>query len=100
MNARFTARGLSRRFRGGAGVHGIDLHVEVGQIHALVGLNGAGKSTLMRLLMGMLRPDTGTVHIAGMILKHAARTRGNRTGNLRPADPARLEPAPTRPIGP
>jgi ABC-2 type transport system ATP-binding protein len=71
VNFRITARGLSRRYRGGAGVHGIDLDVDAGQIHALVGLNGAGKSTLMRLLLGMLRPDTGTVHIAGMGLKYA-----------------------------
>jgi ABC-2 type transport system ATP-binding protein len=71
MSTRIQARGLIRLFRGGAGVRGIDLDVESGQIHALVGLNGAGKSTLMRLLLGMLRPDTGTVHIIGREATHA-----------------------------
>lgn len=62
-STRIQARGLTRQFGGGAGVTGIDLDVAAGQIHALVGLNGAGKTTLMRLLLGMLRPDSGTVLI-------------------------------------
>lgn len=57
------AEGLVRTFPGGAGVHGIDLDVAYGEVHALVGLNGAGKTTLMRLLLGMLRPDSGTVAV-------------------------------------
>src|SRR3954451_6348398 len=65
-DARIRARGLTRTFPGGAGVRAIDLDVEPGQIHALVGLNGAGKSTLMRLLLGMLHPDAGTVRIDGV----------------------------------
>jgi len=54
------ADAVRRVFAGGAGVHGIDLEVAAGQVHALVGLNGAGKTTLLRLLLGMLRPDAGT----------------------------------------
>jgi ABC-2 type transport system ATP-binding protein len=57
------AQGLVRTFPGGAGVHGIDLDVGYGEVHAIVGLNGAGKTTLMRLLLGMLRADSGTVAI-------------------------------------
>lgn len=41
------------------------LHVETGEIHALVGENGAGKSTLMRVLAGMYAPDGGTVRVNG-----------------------------------
>lgn len=44
-------------------IDGLDLTVLAGEIHAIVGLNGAGKSTLMRLALGMLRPDGGTVHL-------------------------------------
>jgi ABC-2 type transport system ATP-binding protein len=66
---RISARGLSRGFGGGAGVHDIDLDVAAGEIHAIVGLNGAGKTTLMRLLLGMLRPDAGEVRIGGSPLR-------------------------------
>lgn len=63
---RVELRGVRREFRGGAGVHGVDLAVAAGEIHALVGLNGAGKTTLMRLMLGMLRPDAGEVRIDGV----------------------------------
>ena len=79
MNTRIGARELTRLFRGGAGVRDIDLDVEAGEIHALVGLNGAGKSTLMRLLLGMLKPDAGAARIAGDDLKHAP---WHRVGHL------------------
>lgn len=52
-----------RRFRGGAGVEHLTLHVDPGEIVALVGLNGAGKTTLMRIALGMLRAQTGTVRL-------------------------------------
>ena len=53
------------RFRGGAGVAGLTLRVEPGEVVALIGLNGAGKTTLMRLTLGMLRPQQGTVRLFG-----------------------------------
>lgn len=65
------ARELVRTFDDGTGVRGVDIWVEPGEIHALVGLNGAGKTTLMRLLLGMLKPATGTITIAGRDLNHA-----------------------------
>ncbi len=41
------------------------LHVDLGEIHAVVGENGAGKSTLLRVLSGMFSPDGGTVEVFG-----------------------------------
>ncbi|GAA1058406.1 hypothetical protein GCM10017608_26790 [Agromyces luteolus] len=79
---RFEARGLARTFRGGAGVHGIDLDVAAGEIHALVGLNGAGKTTLMRLLLGMLRPDAGAVRVCGVDVNRADAATWARVGQL------------------
>jgi ABC-2 type transport system ATP-binding protein len=79
VNTRIKVRGLTRLYRGGGGVREIDLDVEAAEIHALVGLNGAGKSTLMRLLLGMLTPDAGTVHIAGNPLTSAP---WHRVGHL------------------
>src|SRR5688572_20283475 len=65
---RLELRAVRRAFPGGAGVHGVDLAIGEGEIHALVGLNGAGKTTLMRLTLGMLRPDSGEVRIDGIRL--------------------------------
>lgn len=55
--------GVRRTFGDEVAVDGLDLTVRAGEIHAIVGLNGAGKSTLMRLALGMLRPDAGTVRV-------------------------------------
>lgn len=84
MNAapRFDARGVARAFRGGAGLHGIDLDVAAGEIHAIVGLNGAGKTTLMRLLLGMLRPDAGVVCVCGVEVAEADAATWARVGHL------------------
>ncbi len=79
---RLAAAGIVRVFPGGAGVHGMDLQVAAGEIHALVGLNGAGKTTLLRLLLGMLRPDAGSVRIDGVDLGHLAAARWSRVGHL------------------
>ena len=46
-------------------LNNISLQVEAGQTVLLVGANGAGKSTLVRLLLGLMRPDSGTIEIDG-----------------------------------
>lgn len=76
------ARGVSRTFRNGAGVFDVDLRLDAGRIVALVGLNGAGKSTLMRILLGMLRPDSGEVTLAGHRLSIAPLEAWARVGHL------------------
>ncbi|MCD2443167.1 ABC transporter ATP-binding protein [Agromyces sp. SYSU K20354] len=80
--SRVELRGVRREFRGGAGVHGVDLAIAPGEIHALVGLNGAGKTTLMRLMLGMLRPDAGEVRIDGTRIDDLAPAAWARVGQL------------------
>ena len=63
---RLEARAVSRAFAGGVGVKRASITVDQGEVHALVGLNGAGKTTLMRLMLGMLWPDSGSVMIDGV----------------------------------
>ena len=59
------ARHLSIRFGGLRAVQDVSLQVTEGRISALIGPNGAGKSTLFGLMSGFLRPDAGSVHLAG-----------------------------------
>ncbi|HEV8403378.1 MAG TPA: ABC transporter ATP-binding protein [Candidatus Limnocylindrales bacterium] len=47
-------------------VDGIDLHLEIGEIAALLGPNGAGKTTTIDMILGLGRPDQGTVSVLGM----------------------------------
>ncbi|GAA4760789.1 sugar ABC transporter ATP-binding protein [Nocardioides endophyticus] len=58
-------RGARKVFSGAVAVHGADLEVRTGEVHALVGENGAGKSTLLGLVSGRLAADGGTVEVFG-----------------------------------
>jgi ABC-2 type transport system ATP-binding protein len=57
--------GLVKRFETTTALDGVDVVVESGQIHGLLGANGAGKTTLLRLLSGLIVPDAGTVELLG-----------------------------------
>lgn len=65
--------GLTRVFRGGQGVHQLDLAVPAGAIYGFLGPNGAGKTTTIRLLLGLLRPEAGEVWLFGRRLTRADR---------------------------
>jgi general nucleoside transport system ATP-binding protein len=65
--AALAMRGISKRFGGVAALDGAGLTVRPGTVHALLGENGAGKTTLMRVAFGLIRPDAGSIAIAGVV---------------------------------
>ncbi|RMV44976.1 Ribose ABC transport system, ATP-binding protein [Pseudomonas amygdali pv. lachrymans] len=58
-------QGISKRFGATQALDGVNLRVEAGTIHGLVGENGAGKSTLIKVLAGIHRADAGSLSIHG-----------------------------------
>lgn len=59
------ARGLAKRFENVDAVAHVDLTVGRGRIHGMLGPNGAGKTTLLAMLLGLVRPDAGTITLLG-----------------------------------
>ena len=57
--------GLEKSFGSVRALDGLDLEVEAGEVHGFLGPNGAGKSTTIRVLLGMLRSDAGSVTMLG-----------------------------------
>ena len=65
-------RGLKVAYGGIHAIKGVDLHVEQGELVALIGSNGAGKTTTLKTLAGLLHPTTGQIHYEGKSLKNIA----------------------------
>jgi ABC-type sugar transport system ATPase subunit len=59
------AAGMRKQFGGVEVLHGVDLDLRAGEVHALLGENGAGKSTIINMLSGRLRPDDGLIELHG-----------------------------------
>ncbi len=58
-------RGITKKFGAVTACDGVDLVLQRGKIHGILGENGAGKSTLMKILIGLVLPDAGSITIDG-----------------------------------
>jgi ribose transport system ATP-binding protein len=65
MRPLLCATGISKSFPGVQALQSVDLHIERGEVLAVVGENGAGKSTLMKILAGLYSPDDGKLEFDG-----------------------------------
>ena len=78
MPASIQLVGVSKRFGGAAALHPLDLRFDPGKTTVLIGPSGCGKSTILRLIIGLLQPDTGTIAFDGQEITQAT------IGSLRP----------------
>lgn len=65
MKTAISVSGLHKSFGRTHALDGLDLEVEAGEVHGFLGPNGAGKSTTIRVLLGLLRADSGAVQMLG-----------------------------------
>src|SRR4051794_4971777 len=57
---------VTKRFGGNTVVADLSLRIAAGATVGMIGLNGAGKTTVIRMIVGLLSPDSGTVRVAGL----------------------------------
>ena len=65
---------LTKRFDSVIAVDNLQLEIEEGEIFGLVGPDGAGKTTTMRLLTGILEPDSGDAWVSGESIRNGSRS--------------------------
>ncbi len=61
--------GLVKKYDTLLAVDGLNLEIPAGELFGFIGPNGAGKTTTIKLLVGLLKPSSGTIHIDGIDLK-------------------------------
>lgn len=69
-----TCRELTKQYSGCRAVDGINLELEEGKIYALLGPNGSGKSTLMKMIVGIIKPTSGTIELDGVGISTATKS--------------------------
>ena len=65
MSTAISVHDLHKTFGSTIALDGLDLEVGIGQVHGFLGPNGAGKSTTIRILLGLVRADSGTITLLG-----------------------------------
>ena len=79
--------GLTRSFGAVRAVEGLDLTVHAGEIYGFLGVNGAGKTTTIRMLMGIIKPDAGSIELLGQRTRRATIRQKQRIGYVSQEQP-------------
>ncbi|MUG87223.1 ATP-binding cassette domain-containing protein [Paenibacillus timonensis] len=74
--------GLTKKYRGRAAVDHLNLEIAKGDIYGFLGPNGAGKTTTIRMLLGLIQPTSGSIHIFGRELQRDKLDILRRIGSL------------------
>lgn len=74
--------GLSKFYRAKKAVNRVDIHVSSGDIYGFLGQNGAGKTTTIRMIMGLIRPSEGEVHLFGERMVPGCYSHYSRIGSV------------------
>jgi ABC-2 type transport system ATP-binding protein len=77
-----SAEGITKYFGRVVAVKDLSLNVRRGEIYGFLGLNGAGKTTTIRMLLGMIRPSAGSIHLFGTKIQPGERSIWERVGYL------------------
>lgn len=77
---RIAVAGVSKSYAGIPALDGVDFQVPAGVVHGILGENGAGKSTLMKILYGLVRPESGYVRVDGVDLPGGSPAAAARAG--------------------
>jgi ABC-2 type transport system ATP-binding protein len=76
------AFGITKRFGDVVAVNNVSLNIRKGEIYGFLGLNGAGKTTTIRMLLGMIKPNTGSVSLFGTKVQPGQRSVWQRVGYM------------------
>lgn len=82
MSAAIETQALGKRYGDVIAVDHLSLRVEEGEIYAFLGLNGAGKTTTIRMLLGMIRPTSGSATVLGTPVRMGSCKPWDRVGYL------------------
>jgi ribose transport system ATP-binding protein len=72
--------GITKRYGGVTALENVDFQCEPGKIHAILGENGAGKSTLIKIIAGVVQPDSGRLLLEGLDVRFGSPAEANRHG--------------------
>jgi len=76
----FRMEGVSKRYGGVRALDSANLTVRAGRIHAILGENGAGKSTLIKIMSGVVAPDSGRMELDGRAVSFSSPAAANQAG--------------------